>query len=175
MRGPQPLQLQLTVRQQAILEQIVRRSTSPQCEVIRAQIILAAAERKNNQEIAERLRLTPSTVRTWRRRWADAADQLTALEAQDDEVALRQIIRELLMDNPRRGAPAKFTPEQLCHLVAVSCEPPADSQRPVSHWTPVELAAEVIKRGLIPSISPRSVGRFLKGKPTSSPICRGTG
>src|SRR5437016_11279056 len=132
MRGPQPLQIQITVRQQAILEQVVRRTTSPQCEVSRAQIILAAAERKNNQEIAEQLGLTPATVRTWRRRWADAADRLAAFEAQDDEVALRQVVHELLNDNPRSGAPAKFTPEQLCQLVAVSCEPPATSQRPVS-------------------------------------------
>jgi hypothetical protein len=44
----------------------------------------------------------------------------------------------------------------------VACESPAASGRPVSHWTPRELAAEVIKRGIIDRISTRSVGRFLK-------------
>lgn len=170
MRGPQPLHLEITVRQQAILEQIVRRSTSPQGEVLHAQIILSAAENHNNQEIAERLGLTSFTVRTWRRRWVEAADRLAAVEAQDEEVALSHLIRELLRDNPRSGAPAKFTPEQLCQLVAVSCEPPADSQRPVTHWTPPELADEVIQRGIVQSISPRSVGRFLKRRPISSHI-----
>lgn len=142
---------------------------------MRAQIILAAAEGKNNQEIADRLGIDPQTVRIWRGRWAEAAERLDALEAGDDEADLLEIVHELLRDDSRSGAPAKFTPEQICQLVAVSCEPPADSGRPVSHWTPNELAEEVVKRNIVNSISPRSVGRFLKAKPTSSRICRVTG
>ena len=47
-------------------------------------------------------------------------------------------------------------------ILAVACEPPENSGRPVTHWTPRELADEVIKRGIVASISPRQVGRFLK-------------
>jgi len=32
----------------------------------------------------------------------------------------------------------------------------------LSHWTPRELAAEVILRGVVKTISARHVGRFLK-------------
>jgi hypothetical protein len=46
----------------------------------------------------------------------------------------------------------------------VSLEDPADSQRPVSHWTPTELADEARKRGIVERISPRTAGRFLKGE-----------
>ena len=42
-------------------------------------------------------------------------------------------------------------------LVVIEC---VDSGRPVTHWTPRELADEVIKRGIVPSISARHVGRF---------------
>ena len=164
MRGPRPVSLHLTIRQRELLEQIVRRATSRHCEVLRGQIILAAAEGKNNQQIADRMGLDPQTIRTWRGRWAGAAERLAALETGDAEATLPEVVHELLRDDPRCGSPAKFTPEPLrvCQLMAVACEKPEASGRPVTHWTPPELAAEVIKRGIVKQISPRSVGRFLK-------------
>jgi putative transposase len=48
--------------------------------------------------------------------------------------------------------------------VAVACDVPQASNRPVSYWTPRELADEVIKRGIVPTIAPRRIGRFLKGR-----------
>lgn len=47
-------------------------------------------------------------------------------------------------------------------IVALACELPATSQRPVTHWTPRELALVAVLRGIVKEISPRSVGRFLK-------------
>ena len=76
---------------------------------------------------------------------------------------LRQSIESILADAPRSGAPPTFTAEQIVQIVAVSCENPEQSGRPVTHWTPGELANEVVKRGIVKSISPRQVGRFLKG------------
>jgi len=67
-----------------------------------------------------------------------------------------------LSDLPRSGTPPKFTAEQLVQIMAVACEAPAESGRPVSHWTPPELADEVVKRQIVESISPSSVWRFLK-------------
>lgn len=45
--------------------------------------------------------------------------------------------------------------------MALACESPEDSGRPISHWTPRELADETIKRGIVKTISPRHLGRFL--------------
>jgi len=39
--------------------------------------------------------------------------------------------------------------------MAVACEPPGDSGRPISHWTPRELADEASKRGIVERISAR--------------------
>jgi putative transposase len=47
--------------------------------------------------------------------------------------------------------------------VALACEAPSESGRPVTHWSTTELADEAIKRGIVEDISARSVGRFLKG------------
>jgi putative transposase len=169
MRGPKPLSLHLTNRQQKMLAQIVRRSTSPQCEVKRAQISLAAHGGLNNQQIADHFGLQPQTVRTGRRRWVQGAERLALLEAEDDEATWRDALHQLLTDDPRSGAPATFTPEQICQIVAVGCEPPADSNRPVSHSTPTELADQVLKRNIVSTISPRSVGRFLKRSGSQAP------
>ncbi len=68
----------------------------------------------------------------------------------------------MLSDEQRPGGPAKFSLEQIVQIVAVACEQPATSGRPISHWTPTEIAQEVVKRGIVQEISPRSVARFLK-------------
>ena len=161
-RGPQAVALQLTEPQRAILEEMVRCRTRPQYEVMRATIILQAAAGACNQLIADHLQIDAQTVRLWRRRWAHTSAQLADIEAAGDEKALRACIGTVLADAPRSGRPATFTPEQLCHLVAVACESPEASGCPVSHWRPRELAEEVIKGGIVDRISTRSVGRFLK-------------
>jgi hypothetical protein len=80
-------------------------------------------------------------------------------------------VPERLCDAPRSGAPATYTPEQICAVIAMTCERPSESERPISHWSQREIADEAIRRGLVPSISQRSVGRFLKrGRPQTASL-----
>jgi putative transposase len=132
--------------------------------VLRSKIILMADAGQHNQYIADDLGIHVQTPRRWRNRWAEAAERLKGLETDLDDKALHAHIAEVLSDEPRSGTPATFTAEQICQIVALSCEPPEASGRPVTHWTHAELADEVIKRNIVESISPRSVGRFLKGR-----------
>ena len=133
------------------LENIVRKRTNPQRLVERAQIILLAAEGCGIAEAARRLRLTENTVHQWRKRWTNQQEAAVA---------------ERLADKPRSGAPAHITPEQICQIIAMSCEPPSKYGRPITHWTQQELADEAVKQGIVDSVSQRSVGRFLKsGRP----------
>ena len=169
-RGPQPLHIQVTIRQRSALGQIIRRPNNPQGLVQRAQIILQASEGHRNQQIASTLKVDIRTVRKWRKRWHEMEGRLSAVEkAGVSDKELRQAIRERLSDMPRRGAPTKFSAEQICQIIVVSCETPEQSGRPVTHWTAPELADEVIKRGLVNSISPRQIGRFLKGGRSEAP------
>jgi len=48
----------------------------------------------------------------------------------------------------RPGGPMRFSLEQILQLFAIACEPPEDYGRPISHWTPRELASEMVKQGL---------------------------
>jgi hypothetical protein len=86
---------------------------------------------------------------------------VTAEEENATDKDLRALIVDVLADEKRCGGPTKFTPEQVAAIIALACEPPADSGLPISHWTPPELAREAIKRGIVESISPRQVDRFL--------------
>jgi transposase len=161
MPGPKTFCVTLSEKQRAILERLIRRQTSSQRRVRRAKTILAAADGASNESIAVRLGLDRNTVRTWRYRWWAGADVLSAAAAAgDSEKALRLRIESLLTDAPRPGTPGDFSAEQLAQIISVACEAPEDSGRPVTHWTPRELADEVIKRGIVKSISPRTVGRF---------------
>jgi putative transposase len=68
----------------------------------------------------------------------------------------------VLADEPRPGTPPTFAPEQIVRIVALACEDPREgSGRAITHWTLLELADEAEKRGIVKSISARSVGRFL--------------
>lgn len=85
------------------------------------------------------------------------------IECGEESDSLQDAIVELLSDQPRSGWGGKFSAEQVTQILAVACESPdEESERPVTHWTPRELADEVVRRGLVDSISPRHVGRFLK-------------
>ena len=115
------------------------------------------------EHIARELGLARITVRDWRGRWAEAADALTEVEKRAEDKELLACIESVLADAYRSGTPPKFSPERVVQIVALACEAPADSERPVSHWTSKELADEAVKRGIVESISPQSVERFLKG------------
>ena len=130
------------------LEDLERRRNAPQGLVKRAQIILLAAYGIGVRATAERLGMGRATVQRWRRRWSHASADESALER--------------LVDAPRPGTPATFTPEQICSILALACEPPMRNGRELTHWTHAELAAEAMARHIVESISPDSIGRFLR-------------
>jgi len=162
MSGP-PATIDLSIRQRALLERLRQRQTAPQRLIRRVLILLTLAANPCLQITARDLGLNRISVRLWRDRWLAADPDLT--QAEKDEVSDQQylgLIEEILDDAPRPGGPATFTPEQIVQIVAVACEPPEKSGRPISHWTHRELADEVKKRQIVKAIAPRSVGRFLK-------------
>ena len=161
---PSAQQITVTARQRRVLTHLVRAASTPQAVAARARVVLGAADGASNRNLAVRLGLARNTVQAWRDRWAVAAEALRAAEAEggsDDDRALATVVQGVLADAPRPGAPPTFTPEQLCQLMAIACEPPGDSGRPIGQWTPREVADEAVTRGIVPSISARSVGRFL--------------
>lgn len=149
MPGRRPQTLRLTEVEKASLEQIVKRPSTPQQIAQRGRIVLKAHAGKNHAQIARELDISLDMARLWRRRWLALAESDLP-------------IGERLVDAQRPGAPAKFTLEQQVQLMALACEDPALSKRPISHWTGKELADELVQRDIVESISPRHVERLLE-------------
>lgn len=138
----------LSSREQEQLERIVRRHTSPQRLVRRARIVLLAAQGVANEAISRQVEISPDQVRKWRRRWLES-----------DSLALAE---QRLRDLPRPGAPPTFSAEQMCQIMAIACEEPHQSGWPITQWTPLILAQEAKKRGIVETISETTVRDFLK-------------
>jgi putative transposase len=160
----------VTERQMAALQKMAGSSTCPQGVAQRARMIVLAFAGQTNETIAQMVQCERHMVGVWRRRWVRAFARLVLVECGEKPSALPRAIERLLSDSPRRGWAGKFSAEQVAQIIAVACEPPEKCGRPVTHWTPRELADEVKKRSIVPSISARQVGRFLKGgrSPTAS-------
>lgn len=170
MPGPTPLPIRLSPRQRQLLDLLARRQHSSQQLLRRLEIVRLAADGANTDQIARKLPCHRETVCTWRARWHASAACLEAAEAEGaGETQLLRLIEAILADEPRSGAPATFSAESLVQIMALACEDPLATGRPVSHWTPRELADEAVRRGIVLSISPRSVGRFLKGGRSQAP------
>jgi transposase len=112
--------------------------------VLRARIVLAAAEQRSNAGIARDLAVCEDTVRKWRSRFF-----LRGLDG--------------LGDAPRSGRPRRFTAVQQAQVKALACELPATRGMPLSRWSSFELACEAIAAGVVLDISASTVRRWLAG------------
>ncbi len=145
MSGPKPPAITLTDGERQSLEQLTRRHSTPQHLALRARIILTATGGLNNAQIARQEAVNVDTVRQWRTRWL-VLQPLPLTELTVDE---------RLADAPRAGKPPTITDEQVCRIVALACEAPSRSGRPISHWSSQEIAEEIKQRGIVSQISPR--------------------
>jgi transposase len=111
-------------------------------DVIRAQIVLAAADGRSNAKIAAELGCHVDTVRKWRRRYC--SDRLAGLA-----------------DRPRSGRPRQFSAVQVAEVKALACELPAANDTPLAKWSCPDLALEATRRGVVSSVSASTVRRWL--------------
>jgi putative transposase len=152
VRGPKPETVRLSDPERSALEHLARRPSTPQQLALRARIVLAAADGRNNAQIARDLGVTVATARSWRTRW------LVCAAASIDDLP----IEERLSDAPRSGKPVRITAEQVCQILELACEAPERSGRPISQWSGREIADEVKGRGIVEQISDRHAARLLK-------------
>ncbi len=143
--------------QQGILEMIARQVTSSVREVERTKLILAMLTGKSNKQVSQELGHSWEKAKRWRYRWIQIQPELDTIETATDAKKVRweleKAIREGLSDAERSGSPGKFSAHDYCQIMGVSLEDPNLSGRPISHWGLTELTDEVIKRGIVESIS----------------------
>ena len=169
MSGPKLQTLKVTGRQEEILKRIVGARASEAGLVRRAKIILGGLAGMSNSAVVRQYEVKHEAVRRWRNRWQANGERFEKIESNvemSDETQrhldLEEAILGMFEDEQRSGTPPKFSAEQQVKIIAVACEDPQMSGRPISHWTPGEIADEAVKRKIVSSISAQSVGRFLK-------------
>lgn len=134
------LPVKLLGRERRELRRIVKAATAEHREVIRAQVVLLAADGLSNSEIAVELDKDLKTVRKWRGRFCESRIQG-------------------LLDLPRSGRPPCFEASQRQEVFTlVTSSPPA----PLARWTIALLAEHLVSSGIVPSISCETVSFWLR-------------
>lgn len=87
-----PYSIGLSKEEEAQLQSMARRYTSPYYEVVRAKAILLAASGLENKQIGQQLQMPRQIISKWRKRFFE--QRLAGLQ-----------------DRPRRGRPSRFPPK----------------------------------------------------------------
>jgi transposase len=118
-----PLQLRpLTEEEAHVIRTVARSQTASVRLVERARIIHLASQGKSIPHIRKELNLAPNTVRTWFKRFEQQG--LAGLE-----------------DEPRPGAPPRYTPENRARVLQAARTRPTELGLPYGSWTVERLAA----------------------------------
>jgi len=137
-----PYKIELTDNERDRLGATARHYTSPYRDVMRAKIVLLAADGLRNDEIAARLDTPRQIVSKWRKRFYE--QRLAGLQEQ-----------------PRTGRPPASPPEVVVAIKALACELPAKSGVPLARWHAPDLARTAIEQGIVASISDATIWRWL--------------
>ena len=137
-----PFEVRLSSVDRTVLEERASSRTAPHSQVVRARIVLLAAEGGTNVDIARRVGVCVDVASRWRKRFCQQG--LAGLK-----------------DRPRSGRPRVFGSEVVAGIKALACEPPEDRDVPLSRWSSHELVAQAVTEGLVEAISSSTVRRWL--------------
>lgn len=132
--------IDLTDQEREQLLEVTRRGKSSARKIKRAHILLKASEGVSEEQIAQTVDTSLSTVLRTRKRFV--AEGLDALN-----------------ERPRSGQPRKFDGKQEAHIIAVACSEPPEGH---THWTLRLLAGKVVELGFAESVSSETVRKTLK-------------
>jgi transposase len=130
-RGRPKAVLELTEAEREMLEGYRRRRKTAHGLAVRSSIVLACASGSDNQVVAGKLNVSPTTVGKWRGRF----------------VALRL---DGLLDEPRPGAPRRVSDRKVEQVVTLTLESKPEG---ATHWSTRQLAKRV-------GLSAMTVGRI---------------
>jgi transposase len=133
---PKAVEVRLTPEDRAVLEGLVRSPATTQREALRARIVLLAADGGSTRWIADEVGVMPTTVSTWRGRFA------------------RKGLAGLA-DKPRPGPQPKYNKETGRRILAVLDRPPPAG---FARWNGLLIAAE------LGDVHEQQVWRFLRAQ-----------
>lgn len=143
MPGPKPkYQIQLSDKERQRLEKLANSRTAQACLTTRAKIILLAEKGVSISEISRKLGLARNTVKKWIKSYNGKP-----------EICLQ--------DAQRSGRPVLFGTYVVMNIVKIACEMPHLRGRALAQWDCQEIVKELIRSGVVLSISSETVRRIL--------------
>jgi phosphoglycolate phosphatase-like HAD superfamily hydrolase len=133
--------VELTDDERAELEAMLRRGRAPARRLMRARVLLSAAEDGFDQKTAAAVRCGERTVQRVRQRFVAGG-----LEA-------------ALSERPRPGAERLLDARAEAHLIALACATPPDGR---AKWSMQLLADRLVTAGVVEAVSDETVRRTLK-------------
>jgi transposase len=149
----------------SVLIQLIQSPKTPRDMRIRAEICSYAfgfPRGMSAQMLGEVVGVSAKTVRKHVARFRQSLDALEACVAEGCWSKLERTLKDCLQDAPRSGRSPHFTPLNVVSIISIACEKPEDSGRPISSWTPREIADEASKRQIVTSISVSHVARMMR-------------
>ena len=141
MRSYRRLQVQLSRKQEEKLDELLRGGLQPVRVVLRALALLQLAEGQTAPRVASNLRLNPKGVRDigWR--------------------YCQEGLDRALYDKPRPGAKPLLDDSQRQRIIAMVCSDPPEGR---ARWTVRLIAAEAVKRKLVPQVGREAIRVLLQ-------------
>jgi transposase len=139
-----PFEVRLSAEEWAVLLGRAASRTARHAEVVRARIVLLAADGEQNVDIARRVGVCVDVASKWRKRFCQ--EGLAGL-----------------VDRPRSGRPRVFSSEVVAGIKALACEPPERRGVALARWSSLELAGQAVSEGLVETISSSTIRRWLHG------------
>jgi len=133
--------LELTETERQKLQELVRKGENKARVLTRARLLLLSDQGWDDQQVADALQIGHATVERIRRR------------------AVRESVEAALVDRPRPGSERKLNAKQEAQLVAIACSDPPPGRK---RWTIRLLVEEVMKQGVVDTISFETVRRVVK-------------
>jgi transposase len=137
-----PFVIVLSDEDRAELERRSRTYSIPHGQVLRARMVLLAAQGWANVDIADEVGAHVDVVGRWRKRFFERG--LVGLD-----------------DRPRSGRPRVFLAEVVAAVKAMACDAPKDRDVPLSRWSSADLADQAVEEGIVSSVSASTVRRWL--------------
>ena len=133
--------VKLSKQDKKVLRDIVKKGMNIASVRCRAHILLKSGKGMIDKVIAEHLDCHEDSVRDTRKRFCDSG------------------LDDALYGYHRSGRPREITDEQRLKTVAIACTEAPENH---SHWSLQLLAKEVVKQGIVPSISHEGVRIILQ-------------
>mgnify|MGYP001568074737 CR=1 FL=1 len=133
--------IKLKLEDQKLLKQIIAKGNQKARVITRSRILLMANDGKTDTQIIEALDTARNTIRTVRYRY------------------VHQGLESAINEQPRPGAPSKFTGRDKARITAIACSEPPKGR---SRWTLRLIADSMVELDIVDDISHHTIQRTLK-------------